>query len=156
MQTLASTRAASEAAQRVASCRERITALRARAPITAEDVSRAFAALERSRFRERRASARLLDTQISAQHRQRSAAESVRELAQPRGADLVGDALRSRLAAGGQSLALVFGHYFQLGGACSALELDAWVHGALTLPTIERALLAHSLWELDEFGAAGS
>jgi hypothetical protein len=154
VQTLASTRAAGEAAQRAASCRERLAALRARTPITAEDVSRASAALERSRHRQRRASVRLLDMQITAQHQQRSVPRAVLELRQRYGADTVGDAVRTRLAAGNLSLALVFEHYFQLGGACSALELDAWVHGALTLPATERALLAHSLWELDEFGVA--
>lgn len=159
MQTLASNQAAHEAARRAVSCRQRIEALRARTPITVEDANRALAALERSRHRERRASVRLLDTQIWAQH-QRSVvspcAESGSAIAIPSryGAESVGEAVRARLAEGNLTLALVFEHYFQLGGACSTLELDAWVHGALALPGAERALLAHSLWELDEFGSA--
>jgi hypothetical protein len=38
-----------------------------------------------------------------------------------------------------------------LGGICSMFELDAFLHGALELPTLEIAILAQAAWEMVEF-----
>jgi hypothetical protein len=46
--------------------------------------------------------------------------------------------------------------YFSIGGKCGLMEVQAYVYGALSLPRIERDLLAHALNEsLDALGADG-
>lgn len=39
-------------------------------------------------------------------------------------------------------------HYFRLGGIVNHVEIDAWLHHALDLPTMQRNLLAQALAEL--------
>jgi hypothetical protein len=46
--------------------------------------------------------------------------------------------------------------YFSIGGKSGLMEVQAYVYGALSLPPIERDLLAHALNEsLDGLGADG-
>jgi hypothetical protein len=44
--------------------------------------------------------------------------------------------------------------YFAMGGMAGPFEIDAYIHGAMTLPALQRDILSHSLNEtLDELGS---
>lgn len=59
-------------------------------------------------------------------------------------------------AAGDVDLEKVWITYFGIGGKSGLMEVQAYVYGALSLPPIERDLLAHALNEsLDSLGANG-
>lgn len=45
----------------------------------------------------------------------------------------------------------VWWHYFSLGGEVGALELEAYLHQALSIPRLERDVLAHAVNELANF-----
>lgn len=56
--------------------------------------------------------------------------------------------LRAALTAADLDLDRVWLHYFRLGGAVSEMELDAYLHQALTLPALDRDLLSQAVLEL--------
>ncbi|MCA4135191.1 hypothetical protein [Arthrobacter sp. M4] len=60
---------------------------------------------------------------------------------------------RQAFEAAGLALEQVWMAYFGIGGMSGLMEVQAYVHGALRLPALERDLLAHALNEtLDELG----
>ncbi|MDQ0866596.1 hypothetical protein [Arthrobacter globiformis] len=40
-------------------------------------------------------------------------------------------------------------HYFSIGGDAGAMEIDAYLHGSYMLRPIQRDLLDHAIYELD-------
>jgi len=75
-------------------------------------------------------------------------------MAAPRGADdeTVGyeqaRCLRATMAAAGIDRARLWLHSFSIGGDVSELELDAYLHHALTLPRLQRDILAQAANEI--------
>lgn len=49
------------------------------------------------------------------------------------------------------TLAQVWWHYFSLGGDAVEMEVDAYLHDALHLPSSQRDLLAHAINELSGY-----
>lgn len=141
----ANTVAADAAQARAAQCRERRLQLQDRRQVGLDDVRAAHAALHQAQQRAERA-------------QQRLDAVRLRRLIGPpfllaylpnggRPLDLV--ALRNAAAHLGTET--LFAEYFAIGGKCSPLELDAFIHGALQLPPDELSVVAHAVWELTEF-----
>lgn len=58
------------------------------------------------------------------------------------------DRVRQALGAAGIDLGRLWMHYFSIGGAVGELEIDAFLHHSLTLPALQRDLLAHAVNEL--------
>lgn len=58
------------------------------------------------------------------------------------------DLVRRALEASGIDLGRLWMHYFSIGGAVGELEIDAFLHHSLTLPVLQRDLLAHAANEL--------
>lgn len=56
--------------------------------------------------------------------------------------------LRAALSAADLELGHVWMHYFRLGGGVSEMEIDAYLHHALTLPALQRDLLTQAVFEL--------
>jgi hypothetical protein len=56
--------------------------------------------------------------------------------------------LHAVLAGANLKLSRVWMHYFHLGGQAGALEIDAYLHHALTLPRTQRDLLARAVHDL--------
>ncbi|MFC7616363.1 hypothetical protein ACFQV2_25725 [Actinokineospora soli] len=51
----------------------------------------------------------------------------------------------------GLSVEQLWGRYFAMGGNCGLLDVDAYLHGLMDLPELERDILAHTVNErLDE------
>lgn len=57
---------------------------------------------------------------------------------------LLGEALKRAGLTGAQ----LWLHYFSLGGDAGEYEVDAYIHGSLSLPVLQRDLLAHAANEL--------
>jgi hypothetical protein len=141
--------AAEQAGRRAAQCRERLARLAAGERHGRSDVERAHAALTTARIR-------ALNAQISAMvcalrfegsaggvQSHDGAPRPMAEM-QPSSSN---DCL-DRMRAQGIQLPELFEHYWSLGGSCSTLEIDAYLHLQFRLPRIERVLLDHALWEL--------
>lgn len=58
---------------------------------------------------------------------------------------------RRAIRKAGLGLDQVWWHYFSLGGEVGLLELEAYLHQALSLPRLERDVLAHAVNELANF-----
>lgn len=56
--------------------------------------------------------------------------------------------VRRAVEAAGIDLGRLWLHYFSIGGAVGELEIEAFLHDSLTLPTLQRDLLAHAANEL--------
>jgi hypothetical protein len=56
--------------------------------------------------------------------------------------------VRQALAAAGIDLGQLWMRYFSIGGDAGELEIDAFLHHSLTLPALQRDLLAHATNEL--------
>lgn len=56
--------------------------------------------------------------------------------------------LCAALAGAGLELGPVWMHYFRLGGQVGAMEIDAYLHHALTLPGLQRDLLVRAVHQL--------
>jgi hypothetical protein len=139
--------AAADAAQaRAVECRNRVTQLALHQQVRAEDVHLARAALARAQDRAEAARRRL----AAARLRRLGSSPWVvaAALAHTDAASL--DLAPLRAATRELSERGLYVTYFALGGNCEPLELDAFAHGALELPTEELAVLAHAVWELGE------
>lgn len=146
--------AAAAARRRAAECQLRVARLADRQHVTSEDVRAAHAALERAQERAATARYRLVAAQLRlwavrpvAAHASSRGARlgqprDVATLPQPPDAATLRE--QARLLDGGE----LFVTYLALGGACSPFELDAFVHAALELPPIERAILGQAIWEM--------
>lgn len=144
--------AARAAAARAASCRRRIAALHAGTPVDPYDARAAREALLAARERARTAEQRLAGrqdelAQLQARALQLAAQTATLHAVRPSS----GASLRARLDASGFSLSALFTAYIALGGNCDPFELDAYLNGVAGLPAPDRAMLAHALWELQEF-----
>ncbi|GAB2629431.1 hypothetical protein GCM10009696_36980 [Kocuria himachalensis] len=58
--------------------------------------------------------------------------------------------LRAGLQTAELKLDTLWMHYFSLGGTVDQMEVEAYLHHALTLPGLQRDLLAHALGELTD------
>jgi hypothetical protein len=56
--------------------------------------------------------------------------------------------LRQAIVRSGLRLDDVWMHYFSIGGDVGALEVEAYLHHALSLPRLQRDMLAHAINEL--------
>lgn len=56
--------------------------------------------------------------------------------------------LRQVMKRANLSLGEVWRHYFSFGGDVSAMEIEAFLHHALSLPRLQRDMLAHAVNEL--------
>jgi hypothetical protein len=56
--------------------------------------------------------------------------------------------LRLAIGSAGLGLHQVWMHYFSIGGNAGEVEVEAFLHHALPLPTLERDMLAHAVNEL--------
>jgi hypothetical protein len=56
--------------------------------------------------------------------------------------------VRQALEAAGTDLSRLWMHYFSIGGDVGEMEVDAFLHHSLTLPALQRDLLAHATDEL--------
>jgi hypothetical protein len=138
------------AGQRAAECRARLAQLSAGVKIGPEDARRARETLSAARER-------AVNAQVSAVARQlqfRSSPFAVK--AQPRPEALSSPVeprpaaeTLSRMHTGRLSVSRVYDHYWSLGGRCSTIEIDAYLHLEYELPAIERVLLDHAVWELE-------
>lgn len=137
--------AAAAAERRAASCRRRYEALSQAVAVRASNVADAADALadavrraERARASLQAARARHSAITWRAQDRQSNGLEHGRRLDVPRWLQERGILLEDLFAA-----------YLAVGGACSRLEIDAFVHGALSIPGTEQTVLRHAMWEID-------
>jgi hypothetical protein len=60
------------------------------------------------------------------------------------------DLVRQALGAAGIEVGRLWMHYFSIGGDAGEMEVDAFLHHSLTLPALQRDLLAHATDELIE------
>ncbi len=58
---------------------------------------------------------------------------------------------RRAIQKGRLGLEQVWWHYFSLGGEVGLLELEAYLHHAMSIPRLERDILAHAVNELLSF-----
>ncbi|MEX5297744.1 hypothetical protein RCG67_03065 [Kocuria sp. CPCC 205292] len=58
------------------------------------------------------------------------------------------DLVRQALEATGIDPGRLWVHYFSIGGEAGELEIEAFLHHSLTLPALQRDLLAHAVNEL--------
>lgn len=58
--------------------------------------------------------------------------------------------VRQAIEAAGIDLGRLWMHYFSIGGEAGEMEVDAFLHHSLTLPVLQRDLLAHATDELLE------
>ncbi|HEY7048955.1 MAG TPA: hypothetical protein VH373_17155 [Jatrophihabitantaceae bacterium] len=140
---------AADAAQaRAAQCRDRRLRLQHRRRTAPDDVRAADAALQRARER-----ADLARQRLDAVRLRRLIGPPFRlgNLPAPHPSGPPLDLAGLRAAAGKLGAEALFTAYFAIGGKCSPLELDAFVHAALQLPPEELAVVAHAIWELSEF-----
>lgn len=56
--------------------------------------------------------------------------------------------VRQALEAAGLDVGQLWMHYFSIGGDTGEMEVDAFLHHCLTLPVLQRDLLAHATNEL--------
>jgi hypothetical protein len=56
--------------------------------------------------------------------------------------------VRQAIETAGIELGRLWVHYFSIGGDAGELEIDAFLHHSLTLPVLQRDLLAHATNEL--------
>lgn len=56
--------------------------------------------------------------------------------------------MRQALEAAGLDVGQLWMHYFSIGGDTGEMEVDAFLHHCLTLPVLQRDLLAHATNEL--------
>jgi hypothetical protein len=56
--------------------------------------------------------------------------------------------VRQALEAAGIEVGQLWVHYFSIGGDAGEMEVDAFLHHSLTLPVLQRDLLAHATNEL--------
>ena len=142
--------AAAAAAQRAASCRRRSEALARAQSVSANDVASASDALAEAVRR----AARARFSMLAARARHQALGEVLR-LRDRRDAvrDSSGDALDVHQWLKERDVALdeLFTTYLTVGGTCSELEIDAFVHGALSIPDAEQTALRHAMWEMDSF-----
>ena len=139
--------AAAEAArQRALSCQRRIEALRSGRPFDVENAQQARQSLEMARkraaaaeVRRRSRVARLVVVKAS------TAGDD--ESQEPPGR--IADRLREHRIA----VSALFEQYFALGGEASLFDVDGQVHGVINLPSAQRSILEHALWELIELTA---
>ena len=61
----------------------------------------------------------------------------------------IADCLRERRIA----VSALFERYFALSGEASLFDVDGHVHGVINLPSSQRSILEHALWELIELTA---
>ena len=140
--------AAAEAArQRALSCQRRLDALRAGRPFDIADARYAHESLEVARSRaaaaeERRRTraARLVAVKASTANKDESAEQLPGWIAV--------QLHEHRIA-----VSALFERYFALGGDASLFDVDGHVHGVITLPSSQRSILEHALWELIELTA---
>lgn len=142
--------AAEAAAQRAVACRRRFEALARADAVDANDVATATDALADAVRR----AARARFSMLAARARRQALAEVLRLRDRPdteRGP--LGDDVdvQQWLADRGIALDELFTAYLTVGGTCSKLELDAYVHGALSIPAAEQTALRHAMWEMDSF-----
>jgi hypothetical protein len=109
------------------SCRRRIEALRAGRPFDRANAWHAQESLEVAR--------------------RRAAAAEEPFPTQPPG--WIADCLRERRIA----VSALFERYFALSGEASLFDVDGHVHGVINLPSSQRSILEHALWELIELTA---
>jgi hypothetical protein len=141
----ANTVAADAAHARAAQCRERRLQLQHRRQVGLEDVQAAHAALQQAQQRAERALQRLDAIRL-----RRLIGPPFLLVYLPNGGrPLNVAALRNAAARLGTET--LFAEYFAIGGKCSPLELDAFIHAALQLPPDELSVVAHAVWELTEF-----
>jgi hypothetical protein len=145
--------AAANAAARAEECHRRVEALQDGVPVGDADVTAAKTALRQAR---RRAVDAFVRSELD-RHRRPHAqvpptADSGPVLAELHGMDEVGFApsgslqrLRSRTVA----IDELHTQYWAMGGGISVIELDGYLHGAIQLPRLERALIEQALWELE-------
>ena len=142
--------AAEAAARRAASCRRRFETLARAGAVDAGDVATAADALAEAMRRAKRARASML----AARARHEALAEVTRLRArapfEPGAGDDDPDVQRW-LRERGVALDELFTTYLVVGGTCSKLEIDAFVHGALSIPASEQTALRHAMWEMDSF-----
>lgn len=144
--------AATAAAARAATCRRRIAALHAGHSVQPHDVRAAREALLAARERARTAEQRLAGRQNElARLRSRTLRLAARTATLDAVRPASGMALRARLFGSGHTLEALFTAYFAIGGNRSLFDLDAYLNGVGGLPAPDREMLAHALWELQEF-----
>lgn len=56
--------------------------------------------------------------------------------------------VRQAIEAAGIEVGQLWVHYFSIGGEVGEMEIDAFLHHSLTLPVLQRDLLAHATNEL--------
>lgn len=138
--------AADAALARAVACRTRLTRLAQGQHVGTEDVRAAHDALVRAQLRADRARRRLIAVRLRQLGGGRPPTTGAFSPIPSGIPDLAALRAATRdLAARGLYVA-----YFSLGGNCTPLELDAFAHAALELPTDELTLLAHAVWELTE------
>ena len=140
--------AAAEAARlRAISCRRRVDALRAGHPFDRADAWNAHESLELARRRASAAEERRRDrvAHLAGVKASIPGKDSFPE--QPRG--WIADRLREHRIA----LSALFERYFALSGEASLFDVDGHVHGVINLPSSQRGILEHALWELIELTA---
>jgi hypothetical protein len=131
--------AATVALQRAKECRTRVYELRARLPVTQDDVSRAKRSLELARRRTMAAQMRLVCIGGKTVW-----LDAGKELGSRLGE------LRTFLREGG--VGDPYAQFVSLGGQATEFELDAFAHGVADLPATQLAVLDQAVWELRQFG----
>ena len=144
----ANTLAAAAAQTRAAECRERLRQLAHRRRVAIDDVRAARLALERAQHRAELARQRLIEVRLrrlfGPPYRLANRTSRPADAPPPDLTDL-------RAVAREMAPEALFAAYFAIGGECSPLELDAFVHAALQLPPDEVAVVVQAVWELTEF-----
>lgn len=143
-------RAAAEAAAlRAASCRRRVEALARADAVNAGDVASAADALADATRRADRAR----KSMVAARARTEALDAVARLSRESAGRGAGGGALDVRHWLRARDVALddLFTTYLVVGGTCSKLEIDAFAHGALSIPDSEQTALRHAMWEMDTF-----
>ena len=141
-------RAAAEAAgARAEECRARREKLRAHSRVGKEDVAHAREALERAH---RRADIAIAAASVRSDRLRGAGAPTAT-------ASLVSSLSPVELGAwvSERGIALDDLHvkYLSLGGVRTLFELDAFANGVVDFGSDQRGILAHAMWELDEFRA---
>lgn len=140
--------AVAAAEERIRRCRQRRHELRDKRPFDVSRIEQARESLEAARARYAAAESRrrlravlVIDLAASRSGTDGSPATDAAPGAEP---------LTSRMVQHAVSFGALFDTYFSLGGNSSAFEVDGYLHDVMPLPTTERKLLEHALWELTE------
>lgn len=137
--------AAAEAARlRALSCERRLQALRSAHPFDASDVRRAQESLAAARMRAATAEARRR-TRVARLVAVKATSVGKDELPEQPPGWIAGQLRQHRIA-----VSALFERYFALGGEASLFDVDGHVHGVINLPSAQRSVLEHALWELIE------